>query len=177
MGMRLIVGKILYEIVGKNLPVSYSFFKIGQKKIRALCGKLIMKSAGANINIEKGAVFSREVSLGNNSGLGINCVLNGEIEIGDNVMMGPNCSFYTRNHAFSNTDIPMIQQGFSDAKKIVIGNDVWIGGNVIILPGVRVGNHSIIGAGSVVTKNVPEWAIVAGNPAVIKGKRKDNNRI
>ncbi len=64
-------------------------------------------------------------------------------------------------------------QGFSEEKAVVIGDDVWIGGRVIILPGVHVGSHSIIGAGAVVTKDVPEWAIVAGNPAIVKKYRKE----
>lgn len=172
MKIRIIVGRMLYDVLGKHLPVSYSIIKVGQKKIRALCGKMIMKSTGKNVNIERGAVFTRKVSLGDNSGIGINCVLNGEVVIGNDVMMGPNCTFYTRNHAFADLMKPMVQQGFTEEKKIVIGNDVWIGGNVIILPGVTVGDHSIIGAGAVVTKDVPEWAIVAGNPATVKGMRK-----
>ena len=62
----------------------------------------------------------------------------------------------------------MREQGFQDIKPVVIGDDVWIVGRVTILPGVKVGSHSIIGAGAIVTKDVPEWAIVAGNPAVVK---------
>lgn len=67
----------------------------------------------------------------------------------------------------------MNKQGFSEEKPVFIGNDVWIGGHVIILPGVNVGNGSIIGAGSVVTRDVPDYAIVGGNPAqIIKFRNK-----
>lgn len=55
-------------------------------------------------------------------------------------MMGPECIIYTTNHAFDRTDIPMCEQKFSDEKPVIIGNDVWIGGRVIILPGVHIGN-------------------------------------
>ena len=82
-------------------------------------------------------------------------------------MMGPHCTIYIRNHAFDRLDIPMCEQGFQSEKPIVIGNDVWIGGHVIILPGVQIGNGAIVGAGAVVTKNVPDYAIVGGNPARI----------
>ena len=86
--------------------------------------------------------------------------------------MGPNVTVLTRNHAFSRTDIPMNQQGMSEVRPVTISDDVWIGANVIILPGVCVGRGAIIGAGAVVTKNVPEYAIVAGNPAKIVKYRK-----
>lgn len=170
MEFKVTIGKIMYSIA-RLMPSSYSRIQIGQKKIRALCGKLIMDSIGENVNIEKGAVFSGNCSVGNNSGIGINCVINGTCIIGNDVMMGPNCVIYTMNHAFDRVDIPMNMQGNSIEKPVIIGDDVWIGSNVIILPGVEVGNHSIIGAGSVVSKNIAEWSIVAGNPACLKRKR------
>lgn len=80
-------------------------------------------------------------------------------------MMGTGVKIYTRNHAFSDLAIPMCQQGFQETKPVVIEDDVWIGANVIILRGVHVNKGAIIGAGSIVTKDVPGYAIVAGNPA------------
>lgn len=172
MRIKLIIGRILYDLIGKHLPTSFSRIRVGQRLFRAFCGKLIMESVGSNVNVEKGAVFSRYASLGNNSGIGIGCVLHGPVHIGNDVMMGPNCTIYTRNHEFSDTNIPMDQQGFQEEKEVIIGNDVWLGGQVIILPGVPIQDHSIIGAGAVVTKDVPEWSIVAGNPAKIMKSRK-----
>ena len=87
-------------------------------------------------------------------------------------MMGPECYIYTRNHAFSRTDVPMREQGMQDFKPVTIGNDVWIGARVTILPGVKIGNGCIIGAGSVVTKNLPDFAIGGGNPARVLKYRK-----
>lgn len=87
-------------------------------------------------------------------------------------MMGPECYIYTRNHAFSRTDIPMREQGMQDFKPVTIGNDVWIGARVTILPGVKIGNGCIIGAGSVVTKDLPNFAIGGGNPARVLKYRK-----
>lgn len=108
-----------------------------------------------------------DLVIGENSGIGEYSKIMPGVIIGDNVMMGPKCFFCTRNHEYTRTDIPMIQQGFQEQRPIKIGNDVWIGQNVIILPGVTVGNGCIIGAGAVVTKNVPDYAIVGGNPAKI----------
>ena len=112
------------------------------------------------------------MEIGDRSGVGINAKMHGKVIIGNDVMMGPECIIYTQNHDFSRTDIPMNKQGFSEEKPVIIGDDVWIGGRVIILPGVNVGKGAIIGAGSVVTKDVPEYAIVAGNPATVKKYRK-----
>lgn len=166
-----LLGRILYAFAS-HLPPSFSRLKIGQRAIRAFCGKLILPKCGKKVNIEKNAVFSSLVELGDRSGLGLNCRIAGKVIIGDDVMMGPNVSMYPTNHAFDRTDIPMDQQGFTPEKPIKIGNDVWIGANSIILSGVTVGNGVIIGAGAVVTKDVPDYAIVGGNPAKVIKYRK-----
>lgn len=132
----------------------------------------MLEKCGKNINIEKGAVFSGKVCLGDYSGIGINAKIGGKCTIGKYVMMGPNCTIYSRNHEFSDITRPMMEQGYSQPQEVIIGDDVWIGGNVTIMPGVKIGSHSIIGACSVVTKDVPEWAIVAGNPAQVKKYRR-----
>ena len=125
------------------------------------------------MNIETDAKFSTSVQLGNYSGLGEHCRIHGKVIIGDYVMMGPDCVIYTRNYRFDRCDIPMCQQGFSPEKEVVIGNDVWIGGRVTIMPGVQIGSGAIIAAGAVVTKDVPDYAIVGGCPAKVIKYRKD----
>ncbi len=172
MKIKKMIGYILYNGVAKHLPISHSHIRLFQKQFRAACGKLMLEECGKNVNIEKNAVFSSRVRLGDYSGIGINAKIKGKCTIGKYVMMGPDCTIYTSNHEFSDISRPMMEQGFSPEKEVVIGDDVWIGGNVIILPGVKIGSHSIIGAGSVVTKDVPEYAIAAGNPATVKKYRK-----
>ena len=175
--IKQVLGLLLYNLIAKHLPVSFSRIKIGQKFFRGLCGKLILSKCGKKVNIEKGAVFSSRVCLGDRSGIGIRASIGGGCVIGNDVMMGPDCIIYTRNHKFDDIKRPMRGQGFQEEKPVYIGDDVWIGGRVIVLPGVKVGSHSIIGAGAVVTKDVPEYAIVAGNPAVVKKYRNaDNNK-
>ena len=166
------LGAVLYYLVARNLPASTSGIQIGQRGIRAFCGKLMLKYCGKNVNIEKGALFSSKTSLGDYSGIGINARINGECTIGDYVMMGTDVVVVTHNHEFSRTDIPMMHQGFEKERQVVIGNDVWIGDRVIILPGVNIGDGSIIAAGAVVTHDVPPYAIVGGVPAKVIKMRK-----
>lgn len=121
------------------------------------------------MNIEKNAFFGdgSKLSIGNYSGLGLNCRIHGPVAIGDYVMMGPDVLIVTRNHRFDRVDVPMALQGSSEARSVIIGDDVWIGARSVILPGVRIGNGAVIGACSVVTKDIPAYAIVGGNPARI----------
>lgn len=118
-------------------------------------------------------MITSSMEIGDNSGVGINALMHGTVIIGNDVMMGPDCVIYTTNHSFDRIDIPMNQQGFSREEAVIIENDVWIGGRVTILPGVHIGNGSIVGAGAVVTKDIPDYAIVGGNPAKIIRYRKE----
>ena len=146
-----------------------SFDKGGKraKKMREKPARKFLAYVGKDVNIEKGAIITSSMEIGDRSGVGINAKMHGKVVIGKDVMMGPECIIYTQNHAFNDITIPMCEQGSSEEKPVTIGDDVWIGGRVIILPGVNVGSHSIIGAGAVVTKDVPEYAIVGGNPAKV----------
>ena len=86
-------------------------------------------------------------------------------------MMGPDVVILTHTHNIDRTDIPMGDQG-SLVAKVTIGNDVWIGMRSIIMPGVKIGNGAVIGAGAIVTKDVPDYAIVGGVPAKVIKYRK-----
>lgn len=124
------------------------------------------------MNIERHALFSPDVSLKDNSGIGIDGELYGPISLGSDVMMGPEVVIYTSGYAHDRIDIPMRLQGASVIKPVSIGNDVWIGRRVMIMPGVTIGNGVIVGAGAVVTKDVPDYAVVGGVPARILRYRK-----
>ena len=167
------IGAILYYTLAKHLPVSYSSLRLGQTALRRLCGKMMLASCGKKVNIEKGAVFSAKVSLGDYSGIGINAHISGTCTIGSYVMMGPNVTIITRNHKHDDLQQPMMFQGFEEEKPVVIGDDVWIGERVMIMPGVHIGKGSIIAAGAVVTHDVPEYAVVGGVPAKIIKMRNE----
>ena len=172
------IGLIIYKLIAKHLPLSYSFPQLGQRQLRALCGKLMLTKCGRQVNIERGAVFSSKCELGDRSGIGVNAQIGGKCIIGNDVMMGPQCIIHTRNHRFDDITKPMREQGFTEEKPVVIGDDVWIGSRVTILPGVHIGNHAIVAAGAVVTKNVPDWAVVGGgtrqSPAIQNGEARGN---
>lgn len=157
---------IIYYLLAKNLPnmLKGNYFRqLIARKLFAKCGK--------NIIIRKGAVFGSgdNIVLGNNSRIGAHSIImvREQLIIGDNVEMGPDVIILDYNHAFGSRDIPIINQGYSPAKQIVINDNVWIGARTIILPGVHIEKGAIIGAGSVVTKNIPEFSIAAGNPAKV----------
>lgn len=167
MKIRKLLSRLVYEAIAKHLPASTSFAGGGIRCFRALIVRGFISSCGKNVNIERGAKISSSLRIGDRSGIGIDCVCAGSVTIGNDVMMAPECVILTRNHAFDRIDIPMGEQGVQQEKPVFIGNDVWIGQRVIILPGVHIGNGVIIGAGAVVTKDVPDYAVVAGNPARI----------
>ncbi len=167
------IGALLYHTVAKRLPPSYSSLRLGQTAIRRFCGKLMLAACGEKVNIEKGAIFSPKVTLGDFSGIGIHAKIYGTCHIGRCVMMGEDVTVITRNHAFADTEIPMMEQGFEPEEPVYIGDDVWIGDRVMILPGVHIGTGSILAAGAVVTADVPDYAIAAGVPARVIRMRKE----
>jgi maltose O-acetyltransferase len=122
---------------------------------------------GENVNVEHGADFfsGRQVSIGDNSGLGVDSLILGPVTIGANVMMGPRVMLLATNHNTSRVDIPMIRQGMKEDRRIVIEDDVFIGAGAIILAGRRVGTGAIVGAGAVVSVDVLPYTTVVGNPA------------
>lgn len=164
----------MYNMFAKHLPGNYTPVGFLSKKIRYFVCKKMFFSCGINVDIGNNVTFfnSRKIEIGSNSGLGAYSAI-GSVKIGDFVMMGTNCLLISQNHLFNDTKIPICRQGFDEDKPIVIEDDVWIGSRVIILPGVKVHKGAIIGAGSVVTKDVMPYNIVAGNPArIIRNRRK-----
>ena len=94
------------------------------------------------------------------------------VSFGDDVFIGPNCQFYTASHPI---DYNIRNKGLETASEIKVGSNVWFGGGVIVLPGVTIGDDVVIGAGSVVTKDIPSHSVAVGNPCkVIKRIKEDN---
>jgi maltose O-acetyltransferase len=166
----------LYYIMAIHMPRSERPLNFGSKGFRRFLAGRLFKYTGQKINIEKGAYFGsgQDISIGDFSGIGIDAKLSGEITIGNHVMMGPEVMIYTYGHKYDDLDVPMVMQGNTEVQPVVIHDDVWIGARAIILPGVTIGKGSIIAAGSVVTKDVPEYAVFGGNPAkIIKTRHQD----
>ena len=109
-----------------------------------------------------------DVIIGNRVQIGIGNVLIGPVTIADNVIIAQNVVMSGLNHGYEDPAIPIGQQKCTTAE-IYVGADSWIGANAVITAGVRIGEHAVVAGGSVVTKNVPPFSVVAGNPArVIK---------
>lgn len=110
--------------------------------------------------------YGYNIELGENFYMNVNCVILDEAKVtfGDNVFIAPNCAFYTAGHPF---DVEQRNRGLEYAKPITVGNNVWIGGNVVVLPGVTIGDNCTIGAGSVVTKDIPANSLAVGNPCKV----------
>ena len=131
--------------------------------------KKILGKTGENILIESNFFcdYGYNTLVGENFYSNHNLVIldAAKVEFGDNVFIGPNCGFYTAGHPI---DIETRNKGIEYAKPIKVGNNVWFGGNVCVMPGVTIGDNVTIGAGSVVTKNIPSNTIAYGNPCRIK---------
>lgn len=107
--------------------------------------------------------YGANITLGEKVFFNFNCVILdvAPVTIGSRTLFGPNVQIYAAGHPMDHIERA---SGLEFGKPVVIGDDVWVGGNVVICPGVRVGHRSIIGAGSVVTKDIPDDVVAAGNP-------------
>ena len=137
-------------------------------------GKGIKIAAGALIQCgDKRRDPSRaNIIIGDHSYIGPHCVLFGDglIDIGEHCEFAPGVIITSRGHSFERRDIPMMQQP-SIFAKVTVMDDVWIGCNASIMPGVTIGKGAIVGAGAVVTKDVPEYTMVLGVPARVVKER------
>ena len=115
---------------------------------------------------------AKKLYVGKCARINENVFLQGEISIGDYVLVAPNVAIYTQNHIHKDVDTPIVLQGTEGSKKVVIKDNAWLGRNVVVLPGITVGEGAIVGAGSVVTKDVEPYTIVGGAPAKLIRSRK-----
>ena len=172
---------VLYYGFARYLPKS-TVPIIGRLSLmirRGICKGLFQKDPEhrcENLVVEQGAYFGNGSNflVGDSVGLGKNFKsLSRIVTIDDYLMMGEDVLFLGGGHIANRTDIPMGLQGSLEPTPLHIAGDVWIGARAIILPGCkRIGHGSIVGAGAVVTKDVPDWAIVGGNPAKVIKYRK-----
>lgn len=107
--------------------------------------------------------YGYNIHIGENFYANMNCVILDEapVRFGDNVFVAPNCGFYTAGHPL---DAGLRNRGLEYARPITVGNNVWIGAQVCVLPGVTIGDNCVIGAGSVVVHDIPSGSVAVGNP-------------
>lgn len=159
----------LYTLFFRMIPEHFVF----GWHLRNFAVRHFIESSGKDIDIGYGARIHRNTVLGEHSGVGRDCEIMDQVTIGSNVMMGPNVYICTETHNFSDCTVPMQFQGMKPTKGVVIEDDVWIGTRVIIVPGVTIGHGSVIGAGAIVTKDIPPWSVAVGNPARVVKSRKE----
>ena len=108
-----------------------------------------------------------DVVIGDHTRVGLHNTIIGPVKIGNHVNLAQGITITALNHNFSDAEKRIDEQGVCTTP-VIIGNDVWIGANAVILPGVHIGNHCVIAAGSVVTKDIPEHSLAIGAPAIVK---------
>lgn len=184
--------KIKYWIrckrIGPDIPLTH--YLLHSKRLgKWLCqNKFSAFGEGSEMRYGSYAICTDYINIGKNVVIRPNSMLfasehgtkEANITIGDYVLMGSGVHIYTSNHNYANPELPIYFQGHNDVKPVNIHSGAWLGANVIILPGVTVGKNSVVGAGSLVTKDVPENTLVAGQPAKIIKKihpHTDNTEI
>jgi acetyltransferase-like isoleucine patch superfamily enzyme len=119
---------------------------------------------GDDSYVAHGSYITGSITLGNSCTVNPYVTLRGKVRSGDSVRIGAHACIVGFNHGHARLDIPIHRQPLT-CEGIVLGSDIWVGSHVIIIDGVTVGSHTILAAGAVVTKDVPDYAIVGGNPA------------
>ena len=156
--------KVCRRILQKLNTVDRADFDEIGKIVKELLGK----SEGAFINPPFYCDYGSHIEVGKNFFANYNCTIIdvAKVKIGDNCQMAPNVAIYTAGHPIH----PVARNSMYEyGIGVTIGDNVWIGGNTVILPGVHIGSNTVIGAGSVVTKDIPDWSVAVGNPCrVIK---------
>jgi maltose O-acetyltransferase len=146
------------------------------KELLEITGELLNNAENAFINPPFFCDYGSHIEVGKNFYANYNCTILdvARVKIGDNCLLGPNVAIYTAGHPIHpETRI----SGYEYGKEIVIGDNVWIGGNSVVCPGVSIGDNVVIGAGSVVTRDIPSWTLAAGDPCrVIRRITEDDRR-
>lgn len=159
--------KILREL---NTVDPSDFERIGE-----IVEQLLGKSHKAFINPPFYCDYGFHIEVGESFFANYNCTIIdvAKVKIGDNCQLAPNVSIYTAGHpVHPDSRNSLYEYGIG----VTIGDNVWIGGNTVILPGVHIGSNTVIGAGSVVTKDIPDWVIAAGNPCRVIRKITEDDR-
>lgn len=161
--------------IGPDIP--FTHWKLHfNKSMHKLCKeKFLYFSETAQFRAGAYAVGCSKISIGNRVIIRPNVMLFGEtvidmncsILIEDDVMIGSGVHIYVNNHKFDDPNIPLIDQGYYPDQKVILKKGCWIGANAIILPGVSIGENSVVGAGSIVTKSIPDRVVAVGSPAKV----------
>lgn len=166
------------RVEAKKLFRIYNHTEDNEVEKRNEIMRKLFKSVGENVWIEPDfrCEFGKNITIGNDVYINFGCVILdcGQVSIGDRTLIGPNVGIFSGNHT---VDAEERTSGGLVPKPITIGSRVWICGNVSIVPGVCIGDDSIIGAGSVVTHDIPSGVIAAGNPCRVLRKITEKDKV
>ena len=155
----------------------YNHIRPSNKEERRALLRSLLGHVGEHITIEQPfhCDYGYNIEIGDNFFMNYNGVILdcAKVTFGDNVFVAPNCGFYCAGHPL---DVEQRNQGLEYAYPITIGNNVWIGANVVVLAGVTIGDDTVIGAGSVVNKDIPSGVIAAGNPCKVIRKITEEDK-
>lgn len=166
------VAYLIYLLFLRNTPEDYRPYALFFPWLRNRFVSFYLKESGGKLRVKSGAEISPHCSVGAKSELGTRCMIQGGVQLGKDIIMGPDVKIYSRNHNYESLDIPIRDQG-KTILETRVGDDVWIGANVVITAGCKIGNHCIIAAGAVVTKDIEDYTIAGGVPAKPLKKRLD----
>lgn len=161
---------LLYIAVFRHTPDAWRPYALFFPRLRRWLVRGFVLHAGDAIVVKSNAEISPNIRIGDRSELGQNSLIYAGVEIGCDVLMGPGVKIITRNHIVADRSIPIRLQG-ETFQAVTIGDDVWIGANVVILPGVEIGKGAVVAAGAVVAKSVAPYSIVGGVPARVISQR------
>lgn len=169
---------ILKEMeVAANLLYDYNTLRPSDSEKKTEILSLLLGKMGQNATIRSPFYcdYGYNIEIGQNFFANTNLIIldGAKVTIGNNVFIAPNVGIYTAGHPF---DVEQRNSGLEYALPITICNNVWIGAHVAILPGVTIGDNAVIGAGSIVTKNIPANTLAAGNPCQIIRQITDEDR-
>lgn len=159
--------------IGPDIPFTHWKLYFNNPMLKLCKKKFKFFSDSAQFRAGAYAVGCSKISIGNRVIIRPQVMLFGETLMGmecsilieDDVMMGSGVHIYVNNHKFDDPNIPIINQGYYPDEQVVLKKGCWIGANAIILPGVTIGENSVIGAGSIVTKSIPDRVVAVGSPA------------
>lgn len=167
--------------IGPDIPLTHWRLHF-KSTMRRLCSSKFLKfGVGAEFRAGAYAVCCSKISLGDRVIIRPGCMLFADprsggagITIEDDVMLGSGVHIYVHNHKFDDPSMPIMDQGYSQSELVLLERGSWIGAGTIILPGVTIGENAVVGAGSVVTKDVPAFTIVVGNSARVLRHIEEN---
>ncbi|SEL00563.1 transferase hexapeptide (six repeat-containing protein) [Chitinophaga rupis] len=160
--------------LGPDMPLTHWRLHFKSKMLKLCKKKFLHFASTAEFRPGAYAIGCSKISIGERVVVrpgthfhGVAANLDKSIIIEDDVLLGSGIHIYVGNHAYDNPDLLIIEQGHSECKPVILKKGCWIGANVVLLPGVTIGEHTVVGSGAVVTKSLPDRVVAGGVPAKI----------